>query len=132
VDPVPDPLLFFSGSAGKRTRASGSVAKTLTTRPQRRSFIHVMNLEKQTHEKNALTALYDYLYYCSSSYYYYYWLYSPFLGPGYFFSFLILYTEGSAPCTGDQPVARTQPTQGITNIINTYIHTYMHRVEFES
>jgi hypothetical protein len=27
VDPVPDTLLFFSGSAGNRTRASGSVAK---------------------------------------------------------------------------------------------------------
>jgi hypothetical protein len=27
VNPVPDPLLFFSGSAGNRTRASGSVAK---------------------------------------------------------------------------------------------------------
>jgi hypothetical protein len=27
VDPVPDPLLFFSGSAGNRTRASGSIAK---------------------------------------------------------------------------------------------------------
>jgi hypothetical protein len=27
VDPVPDPLLFFSGSAGNRIRASGSVAK---------------------------------------------------------------------------------------------------------
>jgi hypothetical protein len=27
VDPVPDPLLFFPGSAGNRTRASGSVAK---------------------------------------------------------------------------------------------------------
>jgi hypothetical protein len=27
VDPVPDPLLFFSVSAGNRTQASGSVAK---------------------------------------------------------------------------------------------------------
>jgi hypothetical protein len=27
VDSVPDPLLFFSGSVGNRTRASGSVAK---------------------------------------------------------------------------------------------------------
>jgi hypothetical protein len=27
VDPVPDPLLFFSGSAENLTRASGSVAK---------------------------------------------------------------------------------------------------------
>jgi hypothetical protein len=27
VDPVPDPLLFFSGSAGNRTRASGSVER---------------------------------------------------------------------------------------------------------
>jgi hypothetical protein len=26
VDPVPDPPIFFSGSAGNRTRASGSVA----------------------------------------------------------------------------------------------------------
>jgi hypothetical protein len=37
VHPVPDPLHFFSGSAGNRTRASGSIARTLTTRPQRRS-----------------------------------------------------------------------------------------------
>jgi hypothetical protein len=36
VDPVPDPLRFIkSGSAGNRTRASG----TLTTRPQRQSVI---------------------------------------------------------------------------------------------
>jgi hypothetical protein len=27
VDPVPDPLVFFSGSTGNRTRASGSVVK---------------------------------------------------------------------------------------------------------
>jgi hypothetical protein len=27
VDPVPDPLLFFSGSDGNQTRASGSIAK---------------------------------------------------------------------------------------------------------
>jgi hypothetical protein len=30
VDPVPDPLLFFSGSAENRTRASGSVAMRYT------------------------------------------------------------------------------------------------------
>jgi hypothetical protein len=38
VDPIPDPLLFFSGSAGNRTRAS---RRTLTTRPQRRSTVTV-------------------------------------------------------------------------------------------
>jgi hypothetical protein len=27
VDPVPDPLFIFFGSAGNQTRASGSVAK---------------------------------------------------------------------------------------------------------
>jgi hypothetical protein len=27
VDPITEPLLFFSGSAGNRTQASGSVAK---------------------------------------------------------------------------------------------------------
>jgi hypothetical protein len=37
VGPVSDPLLLRkSGSAGNRTRTSGSVAGTLTTRPQRR------------------------------------------------------------------------------------------------
>jgi hypothetical protein len=39
VDPVPDTLLLRkSGSAGNRTRASGSVARTLTSRQQRRSL----------------------------------------------------------------------------------------------
>jgi hypothetical protein len=38
VDPVPDPLLLRkSGNAGNRTQTSGFVAKTLITRPQRRS-----------------------------------------------------------------------------------------------
>jgi hypothetical protein len=40
VDPVPDPLLLRkSGRAGNRTRASRSVARTLTTRPQRLSLL---------------------------------------------------------------------------------------------
>jgi hypothetical protein len=34
---------------------------------------------------------------------------------GRFFSFLILYTTGSTPWTGDQPVARPLPTQENTN-----------------
>jgi hypothetical protein len=32
VAPFPDPLLFFSGSAGNRTRASGSVAKNCVSK----------------------------------------------------------------------------------------------------
>jgi hypothetical protein len=35
VDPVLDPLLFFSGSAGNRTWASGSVAKNSRTLDRR-------------------------------------------------------------------------------------------------
>jgi hypothetical protein len=39
VDPVPDPLLLRkSASAGNRTWTSGSVARTQTTRPQKRWF----------------------------------------------------------------------------------------------
>jgi hypothetical protein len=34
------------------------------------------------------------------------WLYTSFLGLGRFFSFLILYTAGSTPWMGDEPVAR--------------------------
>jgi hypothetical protein len=44
------------------------------------------------------------------------WLYSPFLGLGHFFSFLILYTVGRTPWTEDQPLARPLPTQENTNI----------------
>jgi hypothetical protein len=48
-------------------------------------------------------------------------LYSPLLGLGRFFSFLILYTVGRTPWTGDQPFARPLPTHRI-NVHNTDIH----------
>jgi hypothetical protein len=38
------------------------------------------------------------------------WLYSPLLSPGWFLSFVILYTVGRPPRTGDQHVARPLPT----------------------
>jgi hypothetical protein len=41
----------------------------------------------------------------------YLWLYSPLLDLGCFFSFLILYTVGTTPWTGDQPVARPLPAR---------------------
>jgi hypothetical protein len=37
----------------------------------------------------------------------------PFLSLGRFFNLLILYTVGRTPWTGDQPVARPQPTHRI-------------------
>jgi hypothetical protein len=38
------------------------------------------------------------------------WLYSPLPDLGRFFSFIILYTVGRNPWTGDQPIARSLPT----------------------
>jgi hypothetical protein len=38
------------------------------------------------------------------------WLYSPLLGLGRFFSFLLPYTVGRTPWKGDQPIARPLPT----------------------
>jgi hypothetical protein len=38
------------------------------------------------------------------------WLCSHLVGPGRFFSFVILYTAGSTPWTGEQPVASPLPT----------------------
>jgi hypothetical protein len=38
------------------------------------------------------------------------WLYSPLLDLGCFFNFLIFYTVGRTPWTGDQPVAGPLPT----------------------
>jgi hypothetical protein len=49
VDPVPDPLLFFSGSAGNRTRASGSVAKSLSAHKATK-FVKVFKMRKQPRE----------------------------------------------------------------------------------
>jgi hypothetical protein len=42
------------------------------------------------------------------------WLYSPLLNLGHFFSFLILFTVGRTPMTGDQPVARPPPIHRTT------------------
>jgi hypothetical protein len=46
------------------------------------------------------------------------WFYSPFLGLRRFFSFLVLYTVGSTPWTGVQPVARPLPTHRTTQTQN--------------
>jgi hypothetical protein len=58
-------------------------------------------------------------------------LYSPLLGPGRFFSFVILYTVGRIPWTGDQPVARLLPTHRTAQAQNKRTQTSMPRVEFE-
>jgi hypothetical protein len=54
------------------------------------------------------------------------WLYSPFLGLGRFFTFLIFYTVGRTPWTGDQLVARPLPTHRTAQT-----QTSMPRVGFE-
>jgi hypothetical protein len=58
-------------------------------------------------------------------------LYSPLLYLGRFFSFLILYTVGRTPLTGDQPVARPLPAYMITQTQNERTQTSMPRVGFE-
>jgi hypothetical protein len=52
------------------------------------------------------------------------WLYSPLLGLGRFFSFLILYTAGRIPWKGDQPIARPLPEHAgeHKHTINTHRH----------
>jgi hypothetical protein len=45
---------------------------------------------------------------------------------GRFFSFLILYTVGRTPSTGDQPVARPLPTHRTTQTQNKRTHTHTH------
>jgi hypothetical protein len=52
------------------------------------------------------------------------------LDRGRFFSFLILYTVGRTPSTGDQPVARLLPTHR-TQTQNKFAQTSMPSVEFE-
>jgi hypothetical protein len=58
------------------------------------------------------------------------WFYSP-LDLGGFFSFLILYTVGRTPWTGDQLVARPLPTYRITQTQNKRTETSGALVGFE-
>jgi hypothetical protein len=56
----------------------------------------------------------------------------PFFGPlAGIFSFLILYTVGRTPWTGDQPVARPLPTHRMTQTQNKRTHTPLPWVGFE-
>jgi hypothetical protein len=54
----------------------------------------------------------------------------PFVGPR-FFSFLIVYTVGRTPWTGDQPVAKPLPRHRTTQTQNKRTQTSMPRVGFE-
>jgi hypothetical protein len=59
------------------------------------------------------------------------WLNSPLLGPGRFFSVLILYTVGRTPWTGDQPVARPLSIHRTAQTQNKRTQRSMPRVGFE-
>jgi hypothetical protein len=59
-------------------------------------------------------------------------LYSPLLGLGRFFCFLSLYTFGRNLWTGDQPVARPQPTHRTTQTQNKRIQYRRPRPERDS
>jgi hypothetical protein len=59
------------------------------------------------------------------------WLYSGLLGLNRFFSFLIIYTAGRTPSTGDQHVARPLHTHRTTQTENKRTQTSMSRVGFE-
>jgi hypothetical protein len=61
----------------------------------------------------------------------YLWLYNPLLDLGRLFSFLILYTVGRTPWTGDQPIVRPLPTHRTTQTQNKSTQTSMPWVGFE-
>jgi hypothetical protein len=61
----------------------------------------------------------------------YLWLYRPLLVLGRFYSFVILYTVGRTPWTGDQPVERPLPTHRTTQTQNKHTPTYMPWIGFE-
>jgi hypothetical protein len=52
------------------------------------------------------------------------WIYSALLGPGLFFSFVIIFTHGRIPWTSDQPVSRPLPTDKTTR--TQYKRTHRH------
>jgi hypothetical protein len=58
-------------------------------------------------------------------------LYSPLLGLGHFFSFLIFYTVVRTPWTGDQPVTRPLPAHRTAQTQNKRTQTSMPQVGLE-
>jgi hypothetical protein len=56
----------------------------------------------------------------------------PFVGPWPLFNFLILYTVGTTPWTGNQPVAMSLPIDSIIQTQNKRTQTSMPRVGFET
>jgi hypothetical protein len=59
------------------------------------------------------------------------WLYSPLLDLCRFFSFLIFYTVGRIPWTGDHPVARPLPAHKTAQTQNKCTQTSMPQMGFE-
>jgi hypothetical protein len=59
------------------------------------------------------------------------WLYNPLLGPGPFFSFIILHIVGRTLWTGDQPIARPLPTHRTAQTQNKRTQTSMPRMGFK-
>jgi hypothetical protein len=59
------------------------------------------------------------------------WRYSPLLSFGRFFNYLILYTVGRTPWTGDQSVTRPLPKHRTTQTQNKRTQSSMPRVRFE-
>jgi hypothetical protein len=58
-------------------------------------------------------------------------LYSPFLELGLFIRYLIFYTVGRTPWTGDQPIARPQSTHRSAQTQNKRTQISMREVGFE-
>jgi hypothetical protein len=86
----------------------------------------------ELHDFNPLRTLSVCLSVCLSVYLsIYLWLYSPLLDLGRFFNFFIFYTDGRAPWTSNQPVARPVPTHRTTQTQNNRTQTSMPQVGFE-
>jgi hypothetical protein len=60
------------------------------------------------------------------------WFYRHVLGPGHFFSFVILYTVGRTPWTEAESATRRLPTHRIAQTQNKHTHKSMPRVLFET
>jgi hypothetical protein len=93
-------------------------------------------------KQNLLKRLILFLQYCSKKYFHYgcsrnalldylSMALQPFVGPLPLFSFLMLYTVGRTPLTGDQPVARPLPIHRSVQTQNKRAHTSMPGVGFE-
>jgi hypothetical protein len=121
--PPPSLVALFAVGWPNLPQSANAVTQEFALMPSAVNLHVILFIDKPLQHSSEIGLRLSYYYY----YYYYYYCYgstSLLLGLSRFFSFLILYTVGRTPWTGDQPVPRPLPTHRTTQTQNKRTHRH--------